>query len=62
MVDSTNRYKAVVDSLKAVLREKTTAKTEVKTVKKWRGYILTAIITAAFVVALLGLIKTKIKL
>lgn len=61
VVDSTNRYKAVVDSLQKALHEQQNTKTEIKQSKKWRGYVLTAIITAAFVIAIIGLVNTKIK-
>lgn len=61
VVDSTNRYKAVVDSLKAVLREKSNAKTEIKSVKKWRIYSLIAIVCVAFGIAVGALVLTKIK-
>lgn len=61
VVDSTNRYKVVVDSLQKALHEQQTSKKEVKQSKKWRGYVLTVIITAAFVIAVIGLVNTKIK-
>lgn len=61
VVDSTNRYKAVVDSLKAILREKSNAKTEIKSVKRWRIYSLIAIVCVAFGIAVGALVKTKIK-
>ena len=61
VVDSTNRYKATVDSLQKALHEQQNTKTEVKQSKKWRGYVLTVIITAAFVIAIIGLVNTKIK-
>lgn len=61
VVDSTNRYKATVDSLQKALHEQQNTKTEVKQSKRWRGYVLTVIITAAFVIAIIGLVSTKIK-
>ena len=61
VVDSTNRYKAVVDSLQKALHEQQTSKTEVKQSKKWRMYFNIAIISIAFGLAVGFLVKSKTK-